>query len=533
MKLSMNVRFLILQIPLYVGGALVCLSAWKSSQGLEAHNEMQKINQLSLKSRHYVAEMGSALKGYMLDPNNKEEAKRKKDADDKNDDAIKQMKALIQDPQLLEQIKNLGELDEKKLNPAEDKVLELVGAKKYKEANTYFMSVYLPLRAEYDEASQKLAEATEKETEAATESFQQSVHDSINRTIIFVGLGILVYSIISMSALSRIARTLRQLRQRLSDVTKVFESTSKSMSTVSQNLAESSTQSSAAIQESVSAMTEMSAMLGQTSRNAEATAELSTQVLQDSQNGLHVMEEMSASTKAIAESSNRLKEIVQVIQNISEKTNVINDVVFKTQLLAVNASIEAARAGHHGKGFAVVANEVASLAALSGKASSEIKELLQSSSVRVADIISGTSDAIHEGELVSAKTSETFSQIAKSISMISDKVEQISVASKEQEAGVAQTSTALSQMNEATTAMNEIAQRNARLGYEVSEQTIQLKDIDAGLTKEVTGKADQNESSKVKRLSQVDQLLSKSKSTVIPMKSTDTNSGRDDSRRSA
>ena len=315
------------------------------------------------------------------------------------------------------------------------------------------------------------------------------------------------------------AKSISMLQQRLADITKSMQGTSTNLSSASQSLAESSTEAAAAIQESVSAMTEMSSMLAQTTRNAFETSELSTSVLDQAQNGVRVMEEMASSMNAISESSSRLKEIVTVIENIAAKTNVINDVVFKTQLLAVNASIEAARAGHHGKGFSVVANEVASLAALSGKASSEIRELLQNSSTRVTDIIEGTSNLIKGGETASARSSESFTQIVKSVSQIADKVEQITAASREQEAGVSQTSTALTQMNQATTSTNSMAQRNAKLGQEIASQASQLKKIDRAMCFIVSGSEQPNTAGvKPKRFqSHVDRILASDSFGVGPV----------------
>jgi methyl-accepting chemotaxis protein len=271
-------------------------------------------------------------------------------------------------------------------------------------------------------------------------------------------------------------------------VTGTVQGTSTQLNNVAQGLAEAATQTSSAIQESVSAMTEMGAMLAQTARNSNATANLSSHMLQQTNNGVRIVGEMSDSMRHISKSSGRLREIVKVIEDISHKTNVINDVVFKTQLLAVNASIEAARAGQHGKGFAVVANEVASLAAMSGKASNEIKELLRSSASKVDEIISTTSDSIQSGRTVSEKTSEVFNQLARSLGEISEKIEEINVASKEQELGVTQTSAALSQMNHATASANTMAQTNATISRELSQQANELSVIGNHLRK-VIGKA--------------------------------------------
>lgn len=331
--------------------------------------------------------------------------------------------------------------------------------------------------------------------------------------IVFVGcLGALFF--VGTPIILSTSKSILRLQQKLADVTKSMHGTSTNLSSASQSLAESSTQAAAAIQESVSAMTEMNSMLAQTTRNAFETSELSTGVMDQAQNGVRVMEEMASSMNAISQSSSRLKEIVTVIENITAKTNVINDVVFKTQLLAVNASIEAARAGHHGKGFSVVANEVASLAALSGKASSEIRELLQTSSTRVTDIIDGTSSLIRDGEKASLRSSDSFTQIVKSVSQIADKVEQITAASREQEAGVSQTSTALTQMNQATTTTNAMAQRNAKLGQELATQASHLKKIDRAMCFIVSGSEETGSTlrKRVRFQSHIDRILEHSTS---------------------
>ena len=78
----------------------------------------------------------------------------------------------------------------------------------------------------------------------------------------------------------------------------------------------------------------------------------------------------------IINNSIRLKDMRSILANITEKTSIIHDIVFKTQLLSFNASIEAARAGEFGQGFAVVAEEIGNLAKTSGTAASEINKLL-------------------------------------------------------------------------------------------------------------------------------------------------------------
>ncbi|MCX6116253.1 MAG: methyl-accepting chemotaxis protein [Proteobacteria bacterium] len=314
------------------------------------------------------------------------------------------------------------------------------------------------------------------ETRSLTMSEQ---FESLARTtgMIFAAIILLLWGI-GIPVVFSMTKEIHRLRSEMKHVTGGVTGTSRALSETANNLADAASQSSAAIQQSVSAMAEMGAMLSQTARNAHETSELSRGVLDQSQHGAKVMSEMSNSMKEISDASSRLKEIVRVIEDITAKTTVINDVVFKTQLLAVNASIEAARAGQHGKGFAVVANEVASLAALSGKASNEIRELLSTSSSKVHEIIEGTSSAVRRGESVNQRSSNAFMDITNSIGGISDRIDQISAASREQEAGVSQTTAALSQLNHSTNSINEMAQKNAAYGSELLDHGGKLRRID-------------------------------------------------------
>lgn len=354
--------------------------------------------------------------------------------------------------------------------------------------------VYAGFDSEIDGAKEKGFARIAAVRSDVDEKFKKSqakmdeLFDTVVRAVVWSLIAtLLVVLLLATPIAISISRSLAKLQERLGQVSTSLDKGSETLATSSQKLAELSAQSAAAVQESVSSITEMNAMLSQTSRNAREAADLSRDGMEQSQDAVGVMGEMSASMKSISSASTRLSEIEKVIENIAAKTNVINDVVFKTQLLAVNASIEAARAGHHGKGFAVVANEVASLAALSGKASSEIKELLVSSASHVKGVVTDTASSVREGEKSCGKASEAFEAISKSLATICDKVEQISVATKEQEGGVAQTSAALSQMNQASTSTNTLAQGNAKLGSEIAQSASNLKLVDRGMTYLVSG----------------------------------------------
>ncbi|MCB0422600.1 MAG: hypothetical protein KDD61_16480, partial [Bdellovibrionales bacterium] len=163
-------------------------------------------------------------------------------------------------------------------------------------------------------------------------------------------------------------------------------------------LKESAENQSAALTETSSALTEISGMVDQNVRYAERALEESTQSQSHVNHGKDLVEKMLTTMLEISESSQKmaqqtetnnreLEKIVSVINEITEKTHIIHDIVFQTKLLSFNASVEAARAGEHGKGFSVVAEEIGNLAEMSGKAAKEISNLLNMSSSTVHEIV--------------------------------------------------------------------------------------------------------------------------------------------------
>jgi len=183
--------------------------------------------------------------------------------------------------------------------------------------------------------------------------------------------------------------------------------------------------------------------------------------------------------ETIQESNSQLQNIAEIITQIHAKTSVINDIVSKTELLSLNASIESARAGEYGKGFAVVAEEVGNLAKISGKSAQEIQELIVKSQEEVNKILNITKERVSEGKIVTTEAQESFVHISEDIISMVSVIEQISAATKEQDIGVRQITTAMSEIDRATqrnqTSVNETAQSSNEL-VEQGEKLIKTTD---------------------------------------------------------
>jgi methyl-accepting chemotaxis protein len=168
-----------------------------------------------------------------------------------------------------------------------------------------------------------------------------------------------------------------------------------------------------------------------------------------------------------------------MIREISQKTKVINEIVFQTKLLSFNASVEAARAGEHGRGFAVVAEEVGNLAAMSGKASQEIDHLLSESVrttegivQRTAQEIGAASDAgratLENGMTLAARCGDVLIQLASQAEELKNRMASVLLASKEQSLGIENISVAMEKIRESTAKNAD----NAGVADEVSDSLL-------------------------------------------------------------
>ena len=160
------------------------------------------------------------------------------------------------------------------------------------------------------------------------------------------------------------------------------------------------------------------------------------------------MNELGKAIKSIRSENQRIREIAGILTNVSENTAVIHDIVFKTQLLSFNASIEAARAGAHGKGFAVVAEEVGYLAQDSGVAAEAITSILGHSKKQAEEIITANELSTASGETVTDAAVKAFSQISSKINSISASVNEILMTSRDQKNSIEKSMNSLERLHE-------------------------------------------------------------------------------------
>lgn len=193
-----------------------------------------------------------------------------------------------------------------------------------------------------------------------------------------------------------------------------------------------------ALRENEKLMLNVSNLLRDTSQNSDECKIISTKVTRDVIEGHIVMQKMVESVQTIEKTKDDLSEIAQLIKKISNDTSAIHNIVSTTELLSLNASIEAARAGIAGKGFSVVAEEVGILAKNSGREANEIENIVVDSQNKINDLVGQNQQRVEEGKVVSSEALNVFSAIRDAMAGISSRSENIRVATAEQKIGIDQ-----------------------------------------------------------------------------------------------
>jgi methyl-accepting chemotaxis protein len=209
------------------------------------------------------------------------------------------------------------------------------------------------------------------------------------------------------------------------------------------------------LEETASTMEEFTSSVKQNADSAQQANKLSENAKELAEKGGVVVDQAIGAMQEIIASSEKISNII----------GVINDIAFQTNLLALNASVEAARAGEQGRGFAVVATEVRNLAGRSAQAAKEIKELIQNSSEKVE----------YGTELVN-QSGDNLKGIVLASQKVNDIVSEIAVASREQSVGVEQVNRAITDMDGVTQQNAALAEETSAVSHSLTEQAYKLEE---------------------------------------------------------
>ncbi|MBH8578741.1 methyl-accepting chemotaxis protein [Bisbaumannia pacifica] len=215
----------------------------------------------------------------------------------------------------------------------------------------------------------------------------------------------------------------------------------------SDELATRTDQAAANLQETSASMEEITSTVTHSAESAQQANQLVSTTSAVAREGEEAMNQVERTMTDINDSASKISEIITLIDGIA----------FQTNILALNASVEAARAGDHGRGFAVVAQEVRQLASRSADAAREIRVLIDTSVAHT-----------QQGSEIVRQAGDTMRNIVESVVRVTDVIGDISAGAREQSSGIGQINTAVAEMDTMT-------QQNAAMVQQTSGNADEMR----------------------------------------------------------
>jgi methyl-accepting chemotaxis protein len=327
-------------------------------------------------------------------------------------------------------------------------------------------------------------------------------------------------------ATSQIATTIQQVAQGTSQQTQAVTQTAaavEQMSRAIDGVAKGAQEQATAVGKASALTAQISQAIEQVARSAQSGAQSAAQAAATAQTGVKTVEEtvrgMAAIQAKVGLSAEKVKEMGQRSQQIGAIVETIDDIASQTNLLALNAAIEAARAGEHGKGFAVVADEVRKLAERASAATKEIAELIRSIQHTVAEAVAAMDEGAKEVELGASRAGEAgqaLAEIRQVVEAVNQQVEAISAAAQHMAASsnelVAAMDAVSAVVEENTAATEEMAAGSTEVTQAI-EHIASVSEQNSAAVQEVSAAAEQM-SAQVEEVNASAQALSEMAQTL-------------------
>ena len=316
------------------------------------------------------------------------------------------------------------------------------------------------------EQSREMSEAGNKGIREASGTVQAEVGRALRLSVVTVILVVLLGIGASMVIVRSISSQVEKATALLEGTINLLNEEVVSITGASEQFSSMSAQQVTSLEETSSALLEFSTMSSRNAEDIQRTNEETTQVVTQIEEGSGAVSDMTGAMSEIDDSAGKIGLIIKTIEEIA----------FQTNLLALNAAVEAARAGEAGKGFAVVADEVRNLAQRSAQAAHETTELIQ-----------GTVDRVRRGGKISQRLDEMFHQIENNAQNVGRLIGKIAAAINEQTKGIQQISTAVQEIDRAAQQNADSAEKAKLSARAIEEEAENLSSATSNLHRLVYG----------------------------------------------
>lgn len=284
-----------------------------------------------------------------------------------------------------------------------------------------------------------------------------------------------------LRALSDMRNKLHQIINEMNQASTELASSAEELAAVSEDTNRTLHEQQSEVQQAATAINEMSATVQEVARSAQNTASSAAQANTEAHQGQievsNTIESIGSLASAVENATRVIHQVGEDSNNISTVLDVIKSIAEQTNLLALNAAIEAARAGEQGRGFAVVADEVRTLAKRTQESTQEIEDVitrLQDSSTNAVKAMETGRNQAEASVDQAAKAGTSLEAITQAIGHISDMNIQIASASEEQ-------SSVAEEINRNITAINAVAEQNAAASNQVTASSEELSRLACNL----------------------------------------------------
>ena len=286
------------------------------------------------------------------------------------------------------------------------------------------------------------------------------------------------------NSINTMGESVSSILLKVKEVADAAASASNQISTSTEEMATGAHEQASQATEVSGAVEQMSRTIFETTKNTSAASDASRNAGRSAKEGGKVVEEtiigMDRIADVVKESADIVVELGKSSDQIGEIVQVIDDIADQTNLLALNAAIEAARAGEQGRGFAVVADEVRKLAERTTKATKEIAEMIKQiqkdTSGAVASMKNGTAE-VEKGKLLAHKAGDSLGEIITGAEKVSDIINQVAAASEEQSGAAEHISKNIESISSVTQQSASGIQQIAHASEDLNRLTLNLQEL--------------------------------------------------------